>query len=223
MSSIKYFVTGTDTEVGKTHISVGLLQGLKAQGLTTLGLKPIASGCEQTVHGLRNHDALQLQSHASIQLSYSQVNPYALLEPIAPHLAMQQQGIAVTANQVSAHCEQMITQYAPHVCVIEGAGGWWVPLNAQQSFADIAQQLAAQVILVVGMRLGCINHALLTYAAIRDSGLPIAGWVANCVDNTMLVQQANIETLQQRLPIPLLAKVDYGQSAAHVVQGIEKH
>lgn len=202
---LNFFVTGTDTEVGKTTVSVKLLAHYNRQGLRTSALKPIASGCENTPHGLRNSDALQLQAAASLQFPYTAVNPYAIEPAIAPHIILNDQ---IKVDDVIAKC-QTILSADKDVLIVEGAGGWYAPLNSQQSFADIAKQLGFAVILVVGIRLGCINHSLLSYEAILRSGLPTAGWIANCLDNQMACIDDNITAIAERLPIPLLATLPY--------------
>jgi len=200
-----FFITGTDTGVGKTWTSMGLLEVFNQQALTTIAMKPVASGCDATAEGLRNEDADLLMKVMSAEASYDEVNPYAYAPAIAPHLAAEQVGETIDIDNIIQQAKQLSTR-ADRI-VIEGAGGWLVPLNDDKTFADLAVALELPVILVVAIRLGCINHALLSVESIQCSGLPIAGWVANtglpecesCGDT-----QANINTLSARLSAPLL-------------------
>jgi len=198
------FVTGTDTEVGKTVISTALIDVLKQQGLSVSGMKPVASGCELTQAGLRNDDAVQLMQHANVDLPYDVVNPYAFEPAIAPHIAAAQVDTVVDMAVIKHNFEQ-IQQQADAV-VVEGAGGWFVPLNQQHTMKDLAAMLDLPVVLVVGIRLGCINHALLTVNAIAQAGLPLLGWVANSVE-TVAEQDDIIATLKQHIAAPCLGVV----------------
>ena len=202
-----FFITGTDTNVGKTLIAAGLLVAAKNKGLTTAALKPVAAGCEKTDEGLRNSDALLLQSVITQPLAYDQINPYALEAAIAPHIAAQQEKRSLSVDRLSGFCRGVLS--SADFTLLEGAGGWRVPLNARETLADLAKNLQLPVIIVVGVRLGCINHALLTFEAIVRDGLPVTGWVANCVDPDMPVLQENIDSLRARLPIPCLGVVPF--------------
>ena len=204
----RWFITGTDTDIGKTAIAAGLLQLLGDQGLKTLGLKPIAAGCEVTAEGLRNSDALALQAAANTPLDYTQINPIALQPPIAPHIAAQEQGLAITVDKVAGYCRGALLQRTD-IALIEGAGGWRVPLNLRESFAGLAVALECQVVLVVGVKLGCINHALLTAEAIARDGLQIVGWVANIIDPDGARIEENIATLKSLLPAPCWGVVPF--------------
>ncbi len=206
--SKKYFVAGTDTDVGKTLIVAGLLAAANRKALRTLALKPIAAGCEDAGEGLRNDDALLLQQTMSQSLPYVQVNPVAFEPPIAPHIAAQQQGKQLSVSQLAGYCRGALMTPADLV-LVEGAGGWRVPLNNVETMASLAQALRLPVILVVGMKLGCINHALLTAEAIAHDGLPLAGWVANRIDPDMACYNENFATLQRRLPAPCLGQVPW--------------
>jgi len=198
------FVTGTDTEVGKTAVSVALMSLLKQQGLSVAGMKPIASGCESTADGFRNDDALILNRQASVELDYDLVNPYAFEPAIAPHIAADKVSIAIQANVIQRQFYQ-IQQQVDSV-IVEGAGGWLVPIDTTLTMADVAIRLGLPVVLVVGIRLGCINHALLTVQAIVQSGLPFYGWVANqMTDNAE--SEAIIESLKTRISAPCLGVV----------------
>ncbi|PUA27353.1 MAG: dethiobiotin synthase [Cellvibrio sp. 79] len=207
MTRKQFFVTGTDTNVGKTLVTAGLLLAAKKQGLRTAALKPVAAGCAKTDAGLRNDDALLLQSVMTESLAYEQINPIALQAAIAPHIAAVQEKRVLSADRIAGFCRGSLQQ--ADFTLIEGAGGWRVPLNPRETMADIAKILQLPVILVVGVRLGCISHALLTVEAIRNDGLPLAGWVANCVDADMPVLRENIESLAARIPAPCLGIVPW--------------
>lgn len=200
-----YFIAGTDTGVGKTQISVGLIHALRQQGLSVAGMKPVASGCVETESGLRNDDALQLQAAASREHPYDDINPYAFAPPIAPHIAAQQVGRSISLQVIEERLHRL--QASAECVVVEGVGGWQVPLDQEQTMAQLAQQLGFPVILVVGLRLGCLNHALLSHDAILESGLNCAGWIANQVDPHMEYVSENIDYLQRHLRAPLLGSV----------------
>lgn len=199
-----YFITGTDTSVGKTTFTAHALNTLKKEGKKVIGLKPIAAGCEKSGNIFYNDDALKLQVAASISLPYEYINPVALIEPIAPHLAAKKQGVEITANDLFKACEPALNTKADHI-LVEGAGGWLVPLNETETLADFAKLLNFPVILVVAIRLGCLNHALLTAHQIKASGLTLAGWVANCFPAHTPYSAENIATLDARLPAPRIA------------------
>lgn len=198
-----YFVTGTDTGVGKTRIAVALLEQLKRSGLKVQGMKPVAAGCERTPQGLRNEDAVCLRNASSHAAPYDLVNPYAFAEPVAPHLAAAQENNPIVLDDIVDAYRQL--SVSADCMVVEGAGGWRVPLTSRLCMADLAQSLDLPVILVVGMRLGCLNHALLTARDIQGCGLTLAGWVANCIDPDMQCLDENIDTLTRMLEAPLLA------------------
>ncbi len=202
----RFFIAGTDTDVGKTAIAAGLLVAANQRGLRTLAIKPVAAGAVQSEQGLRNDDALALQSAMSVELSYEQVNPVVFEPAIAPHIAAQQAGRRMTVSQLSGFCRG--TLMIPHdLALIEGAGGWRVPLSGRETLAGLARELKTPVILVVGMKLGCLNHALLTAEAIQRDGLPLAGWVGNMVDPAMSCPEENVESLHALLPAPCLGIV----------------
>ena len=204
------FVTGTDTEVGKTRISTGLMGVLQQQGLKTAGMKPIASGCEWIDGQWQNEDALAMIQQSNVALPYSTVNPYAFEPAIAPHIAASQVGVEVSVSVIQKQFEQ-IKQQADAV-IVEGAGGWLVPLNQTQTMADLAQALDLPVVLVVAVKLGCINHALLSVQAIENKGLKLAGWVANHLDQQS--ESADIiTTLKQHIDAPCLGVVPALQPA----------
>jgi dethiobiotin synthetase len=200
-----YFITGTDTGVGKTAVALGLMQLLQTQGQVVAGMKPVASGCALTPAGLRNEDALQLQRQSSVELDYSLVNPYAFAPAIAPHIAAQQAGVQIEMDSIRSAFTRITRQV--DVVVVEGVGGWEVPLTEHETLADLARLLRLPVILVVGLRLGCLNHALLSAAAISRAGLPLAGWVANRLPPQPDCVEENIKTLKSRISAPLLGVV----------------
>ncbi|MDF1655512.1 MAG: dethiobiotin synthase, partial [Coxiellaceae bacterium] len=192
-----YFIAGTDTEVGKTYCCCALLRQMNEHGKSTIGLKPVASGCELIDNQLVNDDALQLQRAASITLDIKTINPFSFAAPISPHLAAAEDGVTLTAQDVKQALQPGL-QAGADITLVEGTGGWYAPINKHETMADIAIALGYPVILVVGMKLGCLNHALLTAQAIQRSGLPLCGWIANDIDPDMLQLQANIDTLQQK-------------------------
>ena len=201
-----YFITGTDTDVGKTTVAAGLLQAARAAGLSTAAGKPVASGCEASPEGLRNADALALMAQCTVALSYEEINPVAFEPAIAPHIAAREAGVALTVQALLKPMQRILNQQADFT-LIEGAGGWRVPLSAQDSLSDVARGLGLPVILVVGVRLGCISHALLTAEAIAQDGLQLAGWVANIIDPKTSRLEENLATLAERLPAPCLGRV----------------
>jgi dethiobiotin synthetase len=200
------FITGTDTDVGKTVIATGFLAAANQAGLRTAAIKPIAAGCELTEQGMTNTDALQLQAAASHKVSYQQINPVALEPAIAPHIAANEAGKRLTAARLTGFCRGL-SLLPVDLIVLEGAGGWRVPINERETLADVACELNCAVIVVVGMRLGCLNHTLLTIEAIRRDGLKIAGWVANIIDPDRPRLNENIDTLKQRIAEPCLGTV----------------
>ncbi|MDD2722138.1 MAG: dethiobiotin synthase [Gallionella sp.] len=208
---MSYFVTGTDTDVGKTLISCALLHGLAAQGKTVAGFKPVAAGCDDSE---KNEDALRLRAAANVQVTYGQVNPYCFPQPVAPHLAARFIGVRINLQRIVESYRELAG--LSDAVVVEGAGGFCVPLNEREDSVDMARLLGLPVILVVGLRLGCLNHALLTARAIAAAGLPLAGWVANCVDGQMSMRDENIAALQQRLDAPLLGIVPHLGAAPQV-------
>lgn len=197
-----YFVTGTDTGVGKTVVTLGLMQCLQARGLRVAAMKPVASGCRVTAAGLRSDDAVRLQRQAGLALDYDAVNPYAFKPALAPHIAASLAGrridLAVLEQGYAA-----LSGRADRTCV-EGIGGWLVPLNESETVADLAIRLGCGVILVTDIRLGCLNHTLLTVAAMRTAGVPLAGWVANCLDPATEAVSDIINTLKSAICAPLL-------------------
>jgi len=203
-----YFVTGTDTDAGKTFVAAALLLKAAQLGLRTSALKPVAAGAEQTAEGWRNDDALTLQQASSQRFAYNSVNPVCLREAIAPHIAAREEGIELTVASLMEQCRPLLCGEGDFL-LVEGAGGWRVPLNDSESFADLARALGFPVILVVGMKLGCINHALLSAEAIHRDGLTLAGWVANSVAGEMPRYRENRATLNHWLAAPLLGEIPF--------------
>lgn len=201
---MSYFVTGTDTNVGKTLISCALLYGFAAQDKRVIGMKPVAAGC--TDDG-QNDDVVQLRAASSVSARNDQINPYCLAPAVAPHLAAQLAGVSIDFARISEAFAELAAQ--ADIVVVEGAGGLLVPLSAAQDSSDLMRELGLPVILVAGMRLGCLNHALLTVEAIAGRGLKLAGWVANVLDADMAMLDENIAALQQRISAPLLGIVPY--------------
>ncbi|QTN47356.1 dethiobiotin synthase [Ectopseudomonas mendocina] len=201
-----YFVTGTDTEVGKTTIAAGLLHAARLHGLSTAAAKPVASGCMRTAQGLRNDDALALLAQCSLPLRYEEVNPLAFEPAIAPHLAAREVGVELDVASLYQPVRSVLDKCAGFT-LVEGAGGWRVPLAGGQTLSDLAIALGLPVILVVGVRLGCINHAVLSAEAIVRDGLQLAGWVANIVEPQTSRLEDNLATLAERLPAPCLGHV----------------
>ena len=216
-----FFVTGTDTGVGKTRVSCALLHALAARGLRAVGMKPIAAGAESIGGRLVNEDVAALTSVATVRAPDHLVNPYCLQEAIAPHIAAEREGVAIELGRIeSAYLELAgLAQYV----VVEGAGGFLVPLGRAFDTADLASALRLPVLIVVGMRLGCLNHALLTAAAVRAAGLAIAGWVANHIDADMLCPDENVAALADRMGAPLVARIAYSvsQSPAETARAID--
>jgi dethiobiotin synthetase len=210
-----FFLTGTDTGVGKTLIAAALLRVAAAQGLRSVGIKPVAAGCVERDGQAVNEDALLLQSQASVALPYREVNPVALRIAMAPHLAAAAEGVRLEIAPLARHCRSMAARGYDFL-LAEGAGGWLVPLNENETMADLAAELGWPVILVVGMRLGCLNHALLSAQSIRAAGLRLAGWVANSPWPAMPALAENIACLVARLDAPCLGEIPFLGSAAGV-------
>jgi dethiobiotin synthetase len=202
-----YFVTGTDTGVGKTRVATGLTRDLVAAGRRVAVMKPIAAGAHRTPLGLRNEDAEALLRVANVPAPYVRVNPYCFEPPIAPHIAAKEAGVAIDIGKIAAEF-QMLAAQADDV-VVEGAGGWLVPINEAQTMADIALALKTEVVLVVGVRLGCLNHALLTRGAIERCGVPMVTWIANIIEPDMPRLAENLATLERLMGAPPLKVVPY--------------
>ena len=202
-----FFVTGTDTSVGKTWMAAALIHALAARGLRVAGMKPLACGARSTPHGWRHDDAELLMQQASVALPYEAVNPYLLREPVAPHIAARLEGVRLSAAALHEACTTLEENL--DYLVIEGVGGWEVPLNDNETTAHFARLLGLPVILVAGIRLGCLNHALLTGEAIMRQNLVLAGWIANIIDPAMLKIAENISALEARLSAPRLGTIHH--------------
>lgn len=210
-----WFITGTDTEIGKTFVACALLHALRRTGLTALAMKPVAAGFDE--QGL-NEDVERLLAASSFAAPRSLVNPYGFRAAIAPHIAAEDENRRIELPHIAASLSQLQTM--ADVVLVEGVGGFCVPLGASGDAADLASLLALPLILVVGMRLGCINHALLTQQAIAARGLPLAGWVANRIDPAMSRFPENLATLQERLPAPLLGIIEHGATPEQAARAL---
>jgi dethiobiotin synthetase len=195
--TLAVFVTGTDTGVGKTRIAAALCRGLAARGARVAAMKPVASGCSLTPQGLRNEDALALLAAMNVRARYSDVNPYAFAPPIAPHIAAREAGVDIDFAVLDRAYERLRMQ--SDALIVEGAGGWLAPLDSSRAFADLAVRWQTDVVLVVGMRLGCLNHALLTVESIERRGLRLRGWVANSIVAEFERLTENISSLESRI------------------------
>lgn len=205
-----YFVTGTDTGVGKTLVACALLRTYAARGVRAVGMKPVAAGAEPTAEGLKHEDVERLAAASSVTAPREHVNPYCFAPAIAPHIAAAQAGVTIDLGRI----ERSFCALAglADVVIVEGVGGFHVPLGPATDTAQLATRLALPVILVVGMRLGCLNHALLTADAIAARGLKLAGWVANHVDPRMAAADENVRALEQRIAAPLLARIPFARA-----------
>ena len=200
-----FFVTGTDTEVGKTVVATALVRGFVAQGLRVAVMKPVASGSQHTAAGLRNEDALALMLASNVAAPYDRVNPYCFEPAISPHIAADEAGVRIELDHIRTNFDALAA--FSDLVVVEGAGGWLAPVGPSTSMSDLARALELPAILVVGVRLGCINHALLSKLAIESHGTTFAGWIANTVDAAMPRRKENLETLAHGLGAPALAIV----------------
>lgn len=214
MSGQMYFVTGTDTDVGKTVATAQLLRGFVAAGLSAVGMKPVAAGCEWRNGRLWNSDVAAHAAASNISAPAHLACPYLFEAPISPHLAASDKGQVLDLDLMVSAAKQL--QTLADVVLVEGAGGWYAPLSEDASMADLAKRLQVPVILVVGMRLGCLNHAMLSAEAILAAGLPLAGWIANQVDSEMPRYADNVQYLQTHLPAPLLAEIAYSLDAPYL-------
>ena len=206
----QFFITGTDTDAGKTHVTSLLLKLLAQHKKRAIGFKPIASGCELAFEQLVNADALMLMESATVSAKYDVINPFAFAPPIAPHIAAEQVGVNITLDKLSTAYSTLKQQGADYH-LTEGAGGWALPINNTDYLYDWVKAEQLPVILVVGMKLGCLNHALLTAAHMQSLGINCVGWIANQVDPNMDEYQANLDSLKARLPFPILAISPYSE------------
>jgi dethiobiotin synthetase len=204
---LRLFVTGTDTGVGKTRVAAALCLAFVAAGRRVAGMKPVASGCLATPDGLRNEDALALQTAMNVRAAYDEVNPFAFEPAIAPHIAAAEADRPIDFERLDRSYERLALQ--SDVTVVEGAGGWLAPLDDTRTFADLAARWQLDVLLVVGLRLGCLNHALLTVESIQRQGLKLAGWVGNSIAEQFPRRDANVQTLQRRITAPCLGVFPY--------------
>lgn len=204
-----FFITGTDTGVGKTTVSVALLRAFQKQGHTTAAMKPLATGCVLQNGLWVSEDNQQLQAAATAKQTSEYASPFYFGPPTAPSLAATFSGVALTAKKITNYIQDTLKTISCDVVLIEGVGGWQVPLNEHETMADVVSQLDFPVILVAGLRLGCINHALLTYKAIQAKGLSCVGWVANRIDPSMLYVEETIETIKKNLPVSCLGVLPY--------------
>lgn len=205
------YVTGTDTGIGKTFSSCALLHALRQRGLRAVGMKPVASGCEMTPQGLRNEDAVALRAASDPLPAYADLNPYALPEPLAPELAAADAGVTLALPPIQAAFERLRAQ--ADTVVVEGVGGWLAPLSADLDQSDLVHALQLPVVLVVGLRLGCLNHARLSAQAISAAGATCIGWIANEVDPQMARVDDNVRMLRERLPAPYWGRLPYAPGA----------
>lgn len=212
MKSKSLFITGTDTGVGKTVISAALTRALVTRGLRVAVMKPIASGSDPTPNGLRNSDALTLMAAANVPAAYDVINPYCFLPPISPHIAAHEAGVTIDLSLLRSRFHSLAT--AADCVIVEGAGGWLAPISPTAAMADLAAALSLPVLLVVGLRLGCLNHALLTHESLRTRGVTFAGWIANAIDPDFARPTENLATLTARLGEPPLACVPFLDRAA---------
>lgn len=206
-----FFIAGTDTDVGKTVASKAILQALAEKGLNTIGYKPVASGSDKTAEGLRNSDALHLQNAATLEVAYDDVNPYALELPASPHIAAKHEHVEIKYEVLSEKLAQHKEQ--SDIVLVEGAGGWRVPVSDTDSLSTWVQQEQLPVVLVVGIKLGCLSHALLTAEIIKADGLNLVGWVANRVNPGTEHYAEIIDMLEDRLNAPKLGEIPYIPSA----------
>ena len=207
-----FFVTGTDTEVGKTVVAAALTRALVARGLRVAVMKPIASGSDPTPDGLRNSDALTLMAATNVAAPYEVVNPYCFLPAVSPHIAAREARVKIDLTLLRSRFDYLAG--ASDCVIVEGAGGWLAPISDTTSMADLAAALAVPVLLVVGLRLGCLNHALLTRESLATRGTPFAGWIANAIDPNFDRVAGNLATLTARLGTPPLAVVPFLDRAA---------
>lgn len=204
-----YFITGTDTEIGKTHVTCALLATADARGLRAAALKPVAAGTDNNGH---NDDVVRLMAAANVALPVTTVNPWLLQEPLSPHIAARRAGMEITIPPI-IECFHAACEHTD-LLLVEGVGGLYAPLSDTLSQPDLIRELDIPVILVVGLRLGCLNHALLTAAALRQEGLDLAGWIGNLVDPDFQAHDENIQTLKQRLDAPCLGILPYDAEAS---------
>ncbi|MFL6603331.1 MAG: dethiobiotin synthase [Steroidobacteraceae bacterium] len=211
------FVTGTDTGVGKTLVSVSLVKALVRRGMRVSVMKPIASGSEHTAAGLRNADALALAEASNVAMPYEAINPYCFEPPISPHIAAEEAGIAVETDLIAQSFATVAAD--SDFVVVEGAGGWYAPISQSRAMSDLPKLLGTPVLLVVGLRLGCLNHAQLTRRAIEADGAEFAGWVGNCIDPALQRRAQNLSSLERGLGEAPLAVFPFADEQGQVRAG----
>lgn len=216
MSAQGVFITGTDTGIGKTLVACALVRALCDEGLKVAVMKPVAAGAERGPHGLRNDDALALMAASNVDAPYELVNPYCFEPAISPHIAAKEAKIDVDTGTIRQHFEQLRSQ--ADWIVVEGAGGWFAPISERQTMADLAWALSLPAVMVVGLKLGCLNHAQLTRLAIESRGVVFGGWVASGVDRTMARSAENLSTLARVLGEPALDTLPYLHGALEPVR-----
>ena len=205
MSGQTFYITGTDTDAGKTWVTSECLKALSASGVKTVGMKPVASGCESTAAGLRNDDALKLIAAGNVVLPYDLVNPIALREPTAPEIAAGHDGVHISLTPILTAYEQIRT--LADIVLVEGVGGWLAPLSDELDQQDLVRALDCRVILVVGLKLGCINHARLTERALQNDGIDCVGWIVAETDPNLLFAEEYFEALHRHMRTPFLGRV----------------
>jgi dethiobiotin synthetase len=224
MSGTSYFIAGTDTGIGKTRVTAALLAAARATGLKAAGMKPVAAGAEQRDGRLVSDDAFRIVAASGQDTGYDDVNPYCLLEPLSPHIAANMANIRIDIDKIVGIARRLAL--AHELLLIEGAGGWYTPLGAGESMADLVKALAAPVVLVVGLRLGCLNHARLTREAVERSGCGFAGWIASGVDPLFAAAGENLATLVKLLGAPPLGVLpferDSARDAAHLRNALSR-
>jgi len=209
MKPLQFFVAGTDTGVGKTRVTAGLLEAALVQGLKTAGMKPVASGGFEKDGRIMSDDALQISLFCSRSIPYDDLNPYCLKAPVSPHIAARWENEPIDPNWVVVTASNAAS--GADLFLVEGAGGWLTPIDDTRTMADLAQALALPVLLVVGVRLGCLSHARLTRDAIAASGLTLSGWIANCIEPELQALPENLETLEKIIGAPPLAVLVHRQ------------
>jgi dethiobiotin synthetase len=213
------FIAGTDTGIGKTHATCTLIHALRARGLRTCGMKPVASGCQDTPEGRRNEDALAHQAASSQVLPYKAINPVALREPLSPHLAARLENTVIEEPPLRAAFDRLCAEH--DWVVVEGVGGWMVPLAPGLLASELPRRWQLPVVLVVGLRLGCLNHSLLSARAIRADGCRLAGWIGNRIDPAMVAVEDNLDTLRAMLPAPCLGVLPHGLAPAQAAARLD--
>lgn len=220
MSGRGIFITGTDTDVGKTVVACALVRGFRELGHRVAVMKPVASGCKRTPRGLRSADAMALIQAARSEAPYELVSPYSFEPPVSPHIAAKEAGIEVDTSMMRRNFDTLASE--SDWVVVEGAGGWFAPINERQTMADLAWALSVPALMVVGVRLGCLNHAQLTRIGIEAHGVSFAGWIANHVDASMARAPENLAALERLLGEPALAVIPHspGDTGSLVLAGI---